>query len=113
MLAIFSDCSVLKYIQVIFIYAVLTGVLAAHMLVGSKKKFINTLSSEENGCHVADGILKCIFFNESHYLLNHISLKFVPKDPVNTKSALVQVMAWKQWLWFKLKYPVFHENHSR
>ena len=25
------------------------------------------------------------------------SLKFVPKDPVNNKSALVHIMAWRQW----------------
>ena len=38
--------------------------------------------------------LKCIFLNENDRILIRISLKFVPKSPMNHKSALVQVKAW-------------------
>ena len=34
--------------------------------------------------------------NEKFYILIPISLKFVPKSPIDNKSALVQVMAWRQ-----------------
>ena len=34
------------------------------------------------------------FFNEKFCILIQISLKFVPKGPIDNKAALVQVMAW-------------------
>ena len=44
----------------------------------------------------ADDIFKCIFLNENFRILIKISLKFVPKVPIDNKSALVQVMAWRR-----------------
>ena len=41
---------------------------------------------------VAADIFKHIFVNENIQI--QISLKFVPKDLIDNKSALVQVMAW-------------------
>ena len=43
----------------------------------------------------SDDILKCIFMNEKLRILIQISLKFVPKGPIDNNSALVQVMAWR------------------
>ena len=48
----------------------------------------NTLRPRQIGRHFADGIFKCIFFNENVWILIRISLKFVP--------ALVQIMAWRR-----------------
>ena len=42
---------------------------------------------------IADDIFKCIF-NESVWISITISLKFVPKGPIDCKSALVQLMDW-------------------
>ena len=39
---------------------------------------------------------KCIFLNENHRIPIRISLKFVPKSPIDNKQALVQVMAWRR-----------------
>ena len=50
----------------------------------------------QNSRHLADDIFKCIFMNESVCILNRISLKFVPRDPFDNKSAMVQVMAWRR-----------------
>ena len=36
------------------------------------------------------------FVNEIFCILIKISLKFVPKDLINNKSAMVQVMAWRR-----------------
>ena len=44
---------------------------------------------------ITDDIFKSIF-NESVWISITISLKFVPKSPIDYKSALVQVMAWHQ-----------------
>ena len=55
---------------------------------------INTLRSKQNGHHLADNILKCIFWNETLGILIKISLKFVLKDSIDSKSPLVQWMAW-------------------
>ena len=48
----------------------------------------------QNGRHFADDIFKCIFMNEKFCILIRISLKFVPKGPIDCKLALVQEMAW-------------------
>ena len=42
----------------------------------------------------ADGIFACIFMNEKFCISFRISLKFVPRGPIDNKSALVKVMAW-------------------
>ena len=42
---------------------------------------------------LADDIFKCILLNENDKIPIRISLKLVPRSPVN-KPALVQVMAW-------------------
>ena len=44
---------------------------------------------------LADDIFKCIFLNENGTILIQISLKFVPKSPIDNKPVLVQVMAWR------------------
>ena len=41
-----------------------------------------------------NNIFKCIFLNENVYISIKISLKFVPKVPINNIPALVQIMAW-------------------
>ena len=42
---------------------------------------------------ITDDIFKFIF-NESVWISITISLKFIPKGPIDYKSALVQVVAW-------------------
>ena len=56
----------------------------------------NTLRPGQNGSHFADAIFKCIFMNENGWIPIKISLKFVPKGPINNITALVQIMAWRQ-----------------
>ena len=43
-----------------------------------------------------DVIFKCIFLNENVWISIKISLKFVPKGPINNIQALVQIMAQSQ-----------------
>ena len=54
------------------------------------------LPLDKNGHHFADNIFKHIFLNENIRIAIQISLKFVPEGPVDNKSALVQVMAWRR-----------------
>ena len=44
----------------------------------------------------ADDIFKCIFLNDIDKILIQISLKRVPRSPIDNKPALVQVMAWRR-----------------
>ena len=44
---------------------------------------LNTLKLRKNRRHFADDIFKCIFFSENVWIPIQISLKFVPKDPIN------------------------------
>ena len=55
---------------------------------------VYTLSPRENGRHFADDIFKSIFLNENFWIRIEISLKFVPKGPINNIPALVQIMPW-------------------
>ena len=45
---------------------------------------------------LAEDIFKCIFMNEKLQILIRISLKFVTKGPIDNKSAVVQVIAWRR-----------------
>ena len=57
---------------------------------------VNSFLPRQNGRPFADDILTWIFLNEKFRILIQISLKFVPKDPIGNKSAMVQVMAWRR-----------------
>ena len=52
----------------------------------------NTLRPGQNGRRFADDTLKCIFLNENVRISINISLKFVPKGPINKIPALFQIM---------------------
>ena len=56
----------------------------------------NSLRPRQNVCHFADDLFKCIFLNENVRIAIKISLKFVPKGPINNISALLQIMAWRR-----------------
>ena len=54
------------------------------------------LKTRQNGCRCEDDVFKCIFLNENVWIRIKISLKFVPKGPINNIPALVQIMAWRR-----------------
>ena len=56
---------------------------------------VNTLRPRQNGRHFPD-IFNWIFLNENVWISINISLKFVPRGPVNNIPTLVQVMAWRR-----------------
>ena len=55
---------------------------------------LNTLRPRQNGRHFTDDIFKCILLYENAWI--PISLKFVPKGPINNIPALVEIMAWRR-----------------
>ena len=55
---------------------------------------INSLRPRQNRRHFADDVFKCNFLNENVVIPIKISLKFVPKGPINNIPALGQIMAW-------------------
>ena len=58
--------------------------------------YVNTLRPRQNGRRFADDTFKRIFLNENVRISIKISLKFVPKGPINNNPALVQIMAWRR-----------------
>ena len=66
------------------------------LLAWSRVVWLNTLWPRQNGSHFPDEINKLIFLNESVWISIKISLKFVPRDPINNIPALVQIMAWRR-----------------
>ena len=59
-------------------------------------QWVNTLRPRQNGRHFADDTFKRIFLDENIRISIKISLKFVPKGPINNIPALVQIMAWRR-----------------
>ena len=57
---------------------------------------INSLRPRQEGRHFPDDIFMCIFLNENVWIPIKISLKFVPKGPIDNIPALVQIMAWRR-----------------
>ena len=45
---------------------------------------------------LADNIFKSIFLNENDGIPIQLSLRFVPRSPVDNKPALVQAMGWRR-----------------
>ena len=61
------------------------------MEVSGNNGFVNTLRLRQNGRRdFPDDIFKCIFLNENVWISIKISLKFVPKDPINNIPALIR-----------------------
>ena len=59
------------------------------MNIAKKQLLFNSSPPGENGRLFADNILRCIFMNEKFCISTKISLKFVPKGPVDSNPALV------------------------
>ena len=71
------------------------GVNKAHSCGNNIQKFtFNTMRPRRNGRHFPDDIFEWIFLNENVWISINISLKFVPRCPINNIPTLVQVMAW-------------------
>ena len=61
-----------------------------------RHQVITTLRQRQNGRRFADNTFKRIFLNKNDRISIKISLKFVPKDPINNYPASVQIMAWRR-----------------
>ena len=70
--------------------------LARAMCVIIELISVNSLRSRQNRRHFADDVFKCNFLNENVWIPIKISLKFVPKGPINNIPALVEIMAWRR-----------------
>ena len=57
---------------------------------------VSTLRPRQHGRHFADDTFKRIFLKENVRISNKISLKFVPKSPIDNILALFQMMAWRR-----------------
>ena len=66
------------------------------VLIRNGVSWINILRPKQNGRRFADDTYKRIFLNENVRNSIKISLKFVPKGPINNNPALVQIMAWRR-----------------
>ena len=74
----------------------LENVVCEMLSISFRPHCVNTLRPRQNGRHFADAVFKRIFFNENVWISIKISLKFVPKGPINKIPALFQIMAWRR-----------------
>ena len=63
-------------------------------LIWNDRLSIKSMRPRQDGRHFPDDILIWIFLNENVWITIEISLKFVPKGPINNIPSLVQIMAW-------------------
>ena len=56
----------------------------------------NSSPPGQNGWHFADDVFICNFLDEKWCIFIRISLKCVSHGPIDNKSVLVQVMAWRR-----------------
>ena len=59
---------------------------------------------------LANDFFYCIFLNENVRIPIQISLKYVPRSPIDNKPALVQVMAWRRAGAKPLPDPFWHRS---
>ena len=62
-----------------------------------KNVLLTNLRTTQNGHYFPADIFKCIFHDWKYvmYILIKVSLKFVPKGPINDIPALGQILAWR------------------
>ena len=65
-------------------------------LFESSKSAFNSLRPRRSRRHLADEIFKRIFLKENVRISIKISLKFVPRSPIDNMPALFQIMAWRR-----------------
>ena len=95
MLVVYFWCVCLQYQRVMKINSLRpSDTICGHWGDGLIR--FNPLRPRPNRRHFADDIFKCIFENENEWISLRISLKFVPKVPINNIPALVQIMAWRR-----------------
>ena len=73
----------------------------SHTCITCKSKFIAApllthLPLDKVAAILADDIFNCIFLNENDRIPIQISLNYITGSPIDKKSALVQLMAWRQ-----------------
>ena len=85
-------------VSIFVINAWLTG--EWHWTIKSKNicRNINTLRPRQNVHHFPDNIFMKTFLNENGWISIKISVKFVPKGPINNIPALVEIMTWRHCL---------------
>ena len=71
-------------------------VLCVCFLSFHNRWMLNTLRPRQNGGRFADDILDCLLLNENVWISIKISLKFLPKGPINNIPALVPIMTWRR-----------------
>ena len=74
----------------------LTSIVCKMAIILLSLECVNTLRPRQNGRYFPDDTFKRIFLNENVRISIKISLKFVPKGPINKIPALVQIMAWRR-----------------
>ena len=88
-----------KVKEVVSWYSMVQDYMMLHAICGGLRwaqNRLNTLRQRQNGRHFPDDIFKCFFLIENVPIAIKISLKFVPKGPINYIPALVQIMAWRR-----------------
>ena len=92
-----ADSDIINNTESVVIYSTELDINCAepHVTYSTEPYVINILRPKQNGPHFPYEIFILFFFTENVRNPIKISLKFVPKGPINNIPALVQIMAWR------------------
>ena len=83
-----------RYVDILQL--VVWSIKCTALQIVSSVAVINSLRPRQMAAILADDIFKWIFLNENVIISIEISLKSVPKGPIDNIPALVQIMAWRR-----------------
>ena len=86
----------LVYVYANAFYVQSADPLHCHQKMGFGVHTVKSLRPRQNDRRFADDTFKRIFPNENVRISIKISLKFVPKGPINIIPSLVQIMTWRR-----------------
>ena len=93
-----SSIDMIYIYEYIYIYIHINWPLHTYIVFEHMSMYTHAISvrPKQDGRHFPDDIFKSIFLNENVWISIKISLKFVPRGPLNNIPALVQIMAWRR-----------------
>ena len=62
----------------------------------TRSQWVNSLRPRQNRRHFADDVFKYNFLNENVWIPIKLSMKILPKGPINNIPTMVQIMAWRR-----------------
>ena len=108
-----ADSDIINNTESVVIYSTELDINCAetHVTYSTEPYAVNTLRPKQNGPHFPDDIFKCFVFTENVRNPIKMSLKFVPKGPINIIPALT-IIGSDNGLWPGRRQAIIWTNYG-